>query len=167
MSSTTAHNVDLESRETLVSKENDRILPNRSVTFDENEEVFGEKRRKYKQHDDPDVIIPDDIAGILLISAQLLLLVAVLAACFGRYGLAGVVFAVYLTSLLHWQKPRFSSIARKLDYLAVLAALAYGSYVATTVAYTYELVWFIGFGVAAVIFLINEVWRVVLFVACD
>jgi hypothetical protein len=116
-----------------------------------------EEKTSFVQHDDPDVVIPDRIARYLLLSSNLLLTTAIVAACYGRYGLFAVIFALYLTSIWHWHRPRFSSWARKFDYIAVLTALSYGSYVATTVGIKYELVWFCGLGLVAMIFISNEV----------
>ena len=72
------------------------------------------------------------------------------------YGIFAVVFLVYITSVWHWHNPRFSSLARKADYIAVFSAIAFGSYVATTLTTTLILVWFIGLSVVAIIFAINE-----------
>jgi hypothetical protein len=72
------------------------------------------------------------------------------------YGIFAVVFLVYITSVWHWHNPRFSSLARKADYIAVFSAIAFGSYVATTLTTTLILVWFIGLSVVAIVFAINE-----------
>ena len=111
---------------------------------------------EFEQHDDPDVVIPDKIARPLLVSAHLFLVVAIVAACYGRYGLFGVIFVLYLTSIWHWHRPRFSSLARKFDYAAVLASIIYASYIATTLNRKYQLIWFIGLAVIGCIFITNE-----------
>ena len=79
-----------------------------------------------------DVIIPDKVARPLLVSSNLLLVTAVIALRYNELGIACTSAAVWITSLLHWVAPRFSSPRRYLDYIAVSAALLYGSYVATT-----------------------------------
>ena len=72
------------------------------------------------------------------------------------YGIFAVLFVVYITSVWHWHNPRFSSIARKADYIAVFSAIVFGSYVATTLTLTLILVWFIGLVIIGIIFAINE-----------
>jgi hypothetical protein len=72
------------------------------------------------------------------------------------YGIFAVLFVVYITSVWHWHNPRFSSIARKADYIAVFSAIVFGSYVATTLTLTLILVWFIGLTIVGLIFAINE-----------
>jgi len=90
---------------------------------------------QYPQHDDPDVIIPDGVARPLVVSAHLLLVTAGISVFRdSRYDLAGVLIAVYITSILHWSAPRFSSYSRRADYLAVFAAIAYGTFVSFTLA---------------------------------
>jgi len=100
---------------------------------------------KYLQHDDPDVIIPDKISRPLVISAHLLLVTAGVSVFRDkRYDLASVLLAVYITSIFHWSAPRFSSISRRADYLAVCTAVSYGTYVSTTLELELTLVWCIG-----------------------
>jgi hypothetical protein len=108
--------------------------------------------------DDPDVIIPDAIARPLVFSSFLMLITTTIAAVRGEMGLAMVAFFVFVTSVVHWRKPRFSSWRRPLDYLAVLTALGYGSYLAATRARSLEwaMVWFGGLAAIAVIFVCNE-----------
>ena len=72
------------------------------------------------------------------------------------YGIFAVLFVVYITSVWHWHNPRFSSIARKADYIAVFSAIVFGSYVATTLTLTLILVWFIGLTIVGLIFAVNE-----------
>jgi hypothetical protein len=110
----------------------------------------------FEQHDDTDVIIPDAISFVLVISAHLFAIMAVLCFVYGVYILGALSTALYLTSIWHWHKPRFSSLARRVDYCAVLAVVAYASYYATTEATVYEIIWFAGFAVLSVIFVVNE-----------
>jgi hypothetical protein len=112
--------------------------------------------RQYPQHDDADVIIPDEISRVLVISAHLFVIMAILCFVYGQYVLGALSIMLYLTSIWHWHKPRFSSYARRLDYLAVLAVVAYASYFATTEAALYIIIWFSGFAVLSVTFVINE-----------
>lgn len=111
---------------------------------------------QFKQHDDVDVIIPDEIARPLLYTSQLLIISCVLAIVKDRFDLGGVIFTVYVTSILHWSKPRFSSIYRYLDYIAVGTAVSYGTYVSTTLETKYTLVWCAGIAAVGLIFVCNE-----------
>lgn len=111
----------------------------------------------FEQHDDPDVIIPDKIAQPLVYSAQLLLINAIVAIALLQYGLFAVIFILYLTSVWHWREPRFSSIARRADYLAVVTAVSYGSYVAAMITDPIgPIVWFGGMIIIFFIFVSNE-----------
>ena len=108
--------------------------------------------------DDPYVVIPDDIARPLVASSFLMLITAVVAAMHHEYGLVVVTSAVFLTSIIHWRKPRFSGWRRPADYLAVLVALGFGSILAATRARSVEwtCVWFGGLATVGVIFVCNE-----------
>lgn len=110
----------------------------------------------FPQHDDDDVIIPDQIARLLVVSSHLFLILAIICYIYQIYILAALATVLYLTSIWHWHKPRFSSVARRCDYLAVLCVVAYASYYATTEDIAYIIVWFSGFAVLSIIFVTNE-----------
>ncbi len=111
---------------------------------------------QFKQHDDDDVVIPDHISFNLVVSAQLLLINGILAIVYGLYIMGFLLAVVWLTSILHWYRPRFSSPRRIIDYVAVAAVIGYGTYLSTTLALAYMLVWLVGLAVIAVIFVCNE-----------
>ena len=68
-----------------------------------------------------------------------------------------LLLVVWLTSIIHWYQPRFSTIVRQLDFLAVFSAIGYGTYyAATNVSDSLKLLWFIGLTVIAIIFITNE-----------
>lgn len=122
-----------------------------------------EDRNTEGSDNDEDVIIPDEIAFPLVVSSHLLLVTAVVALVYAIlyqwtlvYGVFATAFFLYLTSVYHWRQPRFSSIARRLDYIAVFAALTFGSYVATTLTSTFILIWFVGLAIVGIIFTTNE-----------
>ena len=112
--------------------------------------------RNFIQHDDPDVVIPDNISQILVYSAHLFAVVAVLSYVYGQLTLGILSTLLYITSVWHWHKPRFSSIARRADYCAVVSVLVYGSYVAFNFDNEYTVIWFAGIGLIATIFITNE-----------
>lgn len=112
---------------------------------------------------DPDIIIPMRLSWYLVASAHLLLLNCIVSLVYAvRYqwtalfGVSALCFLLYITSVVHWREPRFSSIARRLDYVAVLSTVTYASYVAATLTQTYIVVWFAGMGVVACVFAVNE-----------
>lgn len=137
------------------------LLPSKmnSVAIVVDEVNTSKEIAEFVQHDDPDVIIPYHISIYLLYSSHLLLVTSIVAVSYGRYSLFAVLFAVYITSVMHWRKPRFSTIARKLDFIAVFAAIAYGSYYSIDRCNQTELIytWFIGLLIIAVMFTTNEV----------
>lgn len=107
--------------------------------------------------EDPDVIIPDDIARPLLYSSNLMLVTALLAGQRAAWPLAVVACAVWITSLLHWSAPRFSSWRRLLDYVAVASIIVVGSWTAVTRATLgWMLAYFAGLSIIGCIFAINE-----------
>lgn len=110
------------------------------------------------QHDDPEVIIPDVIARPLVISSHLLLVTAIVAAIYQFWVLFAVNMFVYITSVLHWRRPRFSSLERKFDYIAVLTNIIYGTIFSLSLnTPIYKIVWFVGLFVIGLIFCVNEV----------
>jgi hypothetical protein len=113
----------------------------------------------YEQHDDNDVIIPDKISRKLVVSSHLLLANGILACVFRFYGLCATLLFVYGTSIVHWYRPRFSSIARRVDYFAVVCNFLYGAYlVAYRGRYDEFLlgVFFGGVGCILIVFVCNE-----------
>lgn len=113
-------------------------------------------------HEDPDVIIPEEYCFPLLISSHLLLVTAVVAACYRFWILFGANVFLYITSILHWRKPRFSTIERKLDYLAVITNIVYGTIFSMSLnTLEYKLVWFFGLFIIGIFFCINEVYMTV------
>ena len=64
---------------------------------------------------------------------------------------------VYITSILHWRAPRFSTIERKLDYIAVMTNIIYGTIFALSCrTFTYKVVWFVGLFIIGIFFVSNE-----------
>lgn len=112
---------------------------------------------------DPDVIIPKRLSVYLVYSAHLLLITSSLSLAFAvkyhwtvLFGVAALCFFLYGTSIWHWREPRFSSLVRRLDYLAVFSSLALASYVACTLSATWVIVWFVGLSAIGAIFATNE-----------
>lgn len=70
--------------------------------------------------------------------------------------IGALLVTVWLTSIFHWYKPRFSTIIRRLDFAAVFTALGYGSYFSSKLREQYFLAWIVGIGIVAVIFIGNE-----------
>jgi hypothetical protein len=60
------------------------------------------------------------------------------------------------TSVVHWRSPRWSSARRGVDYSAVLACLAYGTYLSTTVPSRFGQIWWYGMSFVAIMFVFNE-----------
>ena len=113
--------------------------------------------------DDPDIIIPPRLSIYLVYSAHLLLVTSIVAIVYAvvfhwelLYGVSGLCFCLYCTSVVHWYEPRFSSLARRADYAAVACTLALASYVATTLTLTYILIWYVGIACIGLVFAVNE-----------
>ena len=108
--------------------------------------------------DSNDVIIPDEIARPLLLSSNLMLITAIVAATYNVWSVCVSAIAVWLTSLLHWSAPRFSSWRRVLDYAAVGSMVVVGSWTAIRDAKSigWTLVYFGGLALIGVIFVMNE-----------
>lgn len=113
--------------------------------------------------DDPDEIIPPRFSWPLVISPLLFLVLAVVALVyaerldwFALYPIFGLSFVLFITSVWHWHRPRFSTRIRRIDYTVVLANVGYASWFSTTLPPKFTEIWFAGLGVVAVIFCSNE-----------
>lgn len=114
--------------------------------------------------EDPDVIIPPRYSRWLVVSATLFLVVGAVSAAYAAlyhwahlWICVALSFALWLTSVLHWYKPRFSTYIRRIDYMAVGANLGWASYVAAVdVSTGLAVAWFVGIGVVGVVFALNE-----------
>lgn len=132
------------------------------IPADGNASVAEEQSEFHIGDADPDVIIPDKIARPLLVSSNLMLIAAALALRLPSrsftWPLAAAATFVWVTSLLHWYAPRFSSWRRKLDYIAVCTYVGVGTWLAA--AYARSIAWtafyFTGLAVIGVIFTCNE-----------
>ena len=114
--------------------------------------------------EDPDAVFPDVHARPLVVSSQLLLIssaaafyVAAKRGVMIGFGVGAALLFLYITSVCHWHKPRFSSVARILDYAAVFTAVTVGSAAAVTATTpAWIAVWFVGLALIAAIFAVNE-----------
>ena len=114
--------------------------------------------------EDPDAVFPDVHARPLVVSSQLLLIssaaafyVAAKRGVMIGFGVGAALLFLYITSVCHWHKPRFSSVARILDYAAVVTAVTVGSAAAVTATTpAWIAVWFVGLALIAAIFAVNE-----------
>jgi hypothetical protein len=113
---------------------------------------------RFSDHFDDDMIIPFRISRkTTFVSCHLLAVSSALAFVFAFSIIGSLLLAVWLTSIFHWYSPRFSTIVRRLDFIAVFAAIAYGSYFAIELdKQVYMLAWFIGIAVVACVFITNE-----------
>ena len=114
--------------------------------------------------EDPDAVFPDVHARPLVVSSQLLLIssaaafyVAAKREVMIGFGVGAALLFLYVTSVCHWHRPRFSSVARLLDYAAVAIAIAVGSAAAVTATTpAWIAIWFTGLALIAAIFAVNE-----------
>lgn len=108
--------------------------------------------------EDPDVIIPDRIARPLLVSSQLMLLTAYLAARIDAWALSAAAGLVWCTSLLHWSAPRFSSPRRWADYAAVILLVLVGGWLTVSCARStgWAALFFAGLTAIGLLFAMNE-----------
>ena len=114
--------------------------------------------------EDPDVIIPPRYSRWLVASATLFLLVGSVSAAYAAlykwidlWPCFFLSLVLYITSVLHWHKPRFSTYIRRIDYMAVGANLGWASYVAAVdVSDKLTVMWFVGIGIVGIVFALNE-----------
>lgn len=114
------------------------------------------------EHDEA-LIAPQRLSRYLVLSAHLLLVTASVALYYAvkfgwqeMYGSSSLSFLLYMTSVAHWRNPRFDSMVRAADIFAVVASVAFASYVASTLGSNIQTLWFTGIGVIACIFAANE-----------
>lgn len=111
---------------------------------------------------DEELIAPPNLSRYLVLTAHALLITAGVSLWMAlrgwslMWGSCTLSFLVYLTSVLHWRRPRFDSLVRKLDVLAVIASLAFASYVAASLGGSIADLWFSGVAAIGCIFAANE-----------
>ena len=110
-----------------------------------------------------DFIIPPKYSWPLMGSACLFLATSILSLVYSIqyewppfYPVVCLSFILFVTSVLHWYRPRFSSIIRKVDIFAVFSNVAYASYFSTILGAKYEGIWFGGLGAVIFFFISNE-----------
>ena len=111
---------------------------------------------------DEELIAPPNLSRYLVLTAHALLITAGVSLWMAlrgwslMWGCCTLSFLVYVTSVLHWRHPRFDSLVRKLDVLAVIASLAFASYVAASLGGSITELWFSGVAGIGCIFAANE-----------
>jgi len=73
----------------------------------------------FKQHTDNIVLIPQHISRIALISVQFLLFVCYLAYIYEYNRLCVLLFGLYISSILHWNKIQYKGLIKTIDILLV------------------------------------------------
>jgi len=113
--------------------------------------------------EDPDEIIPPRFSRPLVFSAALFLVLAALSLAYAQiydwpalYPVCPLATLLFITSVWHWHRPRFSTRIRRIDYLAVALNVAYASYIAITLSRKYMTMWFVGLSIIAIVFCFNE-----------
>ena len=112
----------------------------------------------FHDEEDPDAIIPDHLARPLLFSSNLMLLTAYLAARIDAWLFAATAVLVWVTSLLHWSSPRFTSWRRYADYSAVISLVVVGSWLVVSRARSsgWVALFFAGLTAIGLLFAMNE-----------
>jgi hypothetical protein len=110
----------------------------------------------YKQHNDFDIIIPEHISCIGIFSAHIFLVASIVAFINKFNMLSPFIFIVYITSLFHWNCPKYSGYTRTIDIIAVLTSLVYGTVTSFTIPLFYTYIWCFGISFSILIFAINE-----------
>ncbi|KAJ1460551.1 hypothetical protein M885DRAFT_585327 [Pelagophyceae sp. CCMP2097] len=115
-------------------------------------------KAEYAQHFDANVILPDAVAARLVWTSQALLCLVAYAAAAGYGGLAASTLVLHGTSVRHWRKPRYGSLARCADLAAVAANVFYATVLACTRAKSraWTLAWLLGVAGIAGVFAANE-----------
>jgi len=71
----------------------------------------------FKQHTDNIVLIPQHISRIAFISVQFILFVCYLAYIYEYNRLFVLLFGLYVSSILHWNKVQYEGIVKTIDIL--------------------------------------------------
>jgi hypothetical protein len=113
---------------------------------------------QFSDHFISDDVIPHRITKkTTFLSSWLLLVSACIGYIYSFYVVASLLVIVWLTSIIHWWSPHFSTIIRRCDFLAVFATLIYGTYFTVRyVSQPYVLAWIISLSIIAVVFVGNE-----------
>ena len=111
----------------------------------------------FKQHTDNIVIIPQHISRIALFSVQFILYVCYLTYIYEYNRLCMLTFALYISSMLHWNKVKYQGIVKTIDIL-----FANGVFLHVTIfdchrfLYPHRLLWYNTVIISATAFITNE-----------
>ena len=100
-------------------------------------------------------IIEPKVARPILVVSQLMLVTIVHGLFRQAYGAALMGTLLYISSINFWRSPE-KGWRRNLDYFCVALSFIYFTLLAVRLGGDYVLVWFIGRGVIAAIFAVNE-----------
>jgi len=71
----------------------------------------------FKQHTDNIILIPQHISRVALISVQFLIFVCYLAYIYEYNRLCVLLFGLYVSSILHWNKVKYEGIVKTIYIL--------------------------------------------------
>jgi hypothetical protein len=71
----------------------------------------------FKQHSDNIILIPQHISRFALISVQFVLFISYLAYIYEYNRLCILTFALYVSSIFHWNKVKYEGIVKTIDIL--------------------------------------------------
>ena len=111
---------------------------------------------KFKEHSDPEILIPRHITQFCLYTCQMILLESFISYYYG-YRLLGIMqFILYLSSTTFWRKIKRGGIERIVDMMCVTMTLSYATYESLFIPLFYTRVWIISLITGIIIFIKNE-----------
>jgi len=111
----------------------------------------------YLQHEDPEILIPQHISRKAFYSATGFLINAIISFIFDYKISAPLLFTLFVTTLLHWNKVKHKGIIKTIDiFFAVITSI----YLLLVDSYRfcpeYQVYWFYGHYITVSAFVINE-----------
>ena len=80
---------------------------------------------KYKQHEHPEILIPQHISQIALYSAPLFLICSAVHLTLRYYELSALLFGLHITSVLHWSRVQRFGVIKTVDIICAVSTIGH------------------------------------------
>jgi len=106
---------------------------------------------------DSQLLIPQNISRMGLYSGQIVLLNSLVAYYYEYYLLSGLLFVLYITTLIHWNKIYSKSLVKTVDItFAVISILSVTFRDSLRFMPKYAALWYLSISTSIVVFIVNE-----------
>jgi hypothetical protein len=110
----------------------------------------------YLQHLDPEVVVPQHISRIGVVTAHCFLANSFVAYKYQLYDTTALLIGLYTTSVLHWRKMKPNGLIRTIDILMVISSITKVSLVDSKIFGEKRWAWFYSITAGLISYLANE-----------